>query len=198
MLKVVFLDKDGTLVKNVSYNVDPEKIEFIPGVIPGLKTLYSAGFGLIIISNQSGVARWYFREKDLKPVWERIEMELQQQGIPLLDIFYCPHHPDGLNPYYAKECECRKPEPGLLYLAAKKYNLNLADSWMVGDILDDVQAGTKAGCRTVLVDIGNETQWILGPGRLPTYLADSFEDAAEYICHHVKRDPAEKDLERSN
>jgi D,D-heptose 1,7-bisphosphate phosphatase len=198
MMKIVFLDKDGTLVRNLPYNVDPNAIELMPGVIEGLSWLHQAGFGLVVISNQSGVARGLFTESDLVPVWDRLRELLGENGIPLMDVFYCPHHPDGSNPAYTKECDCRKPAPGLLYQAANKYLLNLGQCWMVGDILDDVAAGNQAGCRTVLIDSPNETEWILGPGRLPTYIAESFEDTANYIVSQGDRNPADLEALRWN
>lgn len=191
MLKIVFLDKDGTLVRNLPYNVDPGRLELMPGVIEGLSKLHQAGFELIVVSNQSGVARGLFTEADLEPVWDRLRELLEEQDIPLLDVFYCPHHPEGIQPAYAKECDCRKPAPGLLLQAAEKYAVDLEQCWMVGDILDDVAAGNLAGCRSILVESTNETEWRLDPGRVPTYTAASFLDAAQFIVSHGNHHPAD-------
>lgn len=173
-MKAVFLDKDGTLIKDVPYNVNPSLIQPLPGVIQGLQTLHRAGYKLIIVSNQSGVARGYFEEADLLAVEERLRELLDCAGVPLAGFYYCPHHPDGVVLPYAQNCSCRKPGPGLLLRAAQEHGLNLHQSWMVGDILDDIEAGRRAGCKTVLLNNGHETEWRLSEHRRPHYTASSF------------------------
>ncbi len=167
-MKAIFLDKDGTLIENVPYNVDPERIRLMPGAVDGLRAWHAAGYKLIVVSNQSGVARGYFSEAALAAVAERLRALLHSEaGVPLAGFYYCPHHPEAAVPEYRRACTCRKPSPGMLLHAAAAQGLTLADSWMVGDILDDVEAGRRAGCRTVLIDNGNETEWVMTPYRRP-------------------------------
>ncbi len=179
--RAVFLDKDGTLVEDVPYNADPARIRLSPGCAAGLRALSAAGFRLVVISNQSGVARGFFPEAALAAVEERLRELLAALGVPLAGFYYCPHHPEGSVPAYRRRCGCRKPEPGLLRRAAAIHRLDLAGSWIVGDILDDVEAGRRAGCRTVLIDNGNETEWAVTPGRQPHHRAASIDEAARII-----------------
>lgn len=185
---IVFLDKDGTLVKDEPYNVDPKKIALAAGAAQGLRRLYKAGFRFIVISNQSGVARGYFSEEALESVGARLDELLCQSAGAALDAFYyCPHHPEGTIARYAVECGCRKPRPGLLLRAAGEQGIRLEDAWMVGDILDDIEAGNRAGCRTILIQNGNETEWIDGNYRSPDFFAGSLDEAAEIILTEVER-----------
>ncbi|MGF7214079.1 histidinol-phosphate phosphatase family protein [Spirosoma lacussanchae] len=181
MKKAVFLDKDGTLIVDVPYNVDPARIQLYPDASPALKRLQRAGYRLLVISNQSGVARGYFPETALNPVWQNLSAQLGRSGVTIDGFYYCPHHPHGSVEHYAVDCTCRKPAPGLLKQAAASYGLDLSQCWMVGDILNDVEAGSLAGCRTILVDRGNETEWLTGPHRIPTTTVQSLTAAADYI-----------------
>lgn len=179
--RAVFLDKDGTLVDDVPYNVDPGRMRFLPGVAEGLRRLHAAGFLLIVVSNQSGVARGLFPEDALNPVRERLDRMFADAGVPLAGFHWCPHHPEGRVRDYSVTCSCRKPSPGLVRLAAAEYGVSPARSWMIGDILDDVEAGRAAGCRTVLLDNGHETVWSLSRPRMPDHVAGSLAEAAALI-----------------
>ncbi len=183
----VFLDKDGTLVEDIPYNVDPGLIRLSAGAAEGLRLLHAAGFLLIVISNQSGVALGHFPESALAGVHARLAELVAGVGIPLAGFYYCPHHPAGRLPGYTLDCECRKPQPGLISRAAHDHTIDLESSWFVGDILDDVEAGRRAGCRTVLVDNGNETRWQRSPLRWPDLVADNLEDAALQIIAAARR-----------
>ncbi|AGY57192.1 D-glycero-alpha-D-manno-heptose-1,7-bisphosphate 7-phosphatase [Gloeobacter kilaueensis] len=180
----VFLDKDGTLIEDVPYNVAPERIRLMPGACEGLRLLAGAGWPLIVVTNQSGVAHGYFREAALAGVEARLRTLVAQCGAPLAGFYYCPHHPAGSVLPYARHCRCRKPRPGLLLRAARELPVDLGRSWLVGDILHDVEAGSRAGCRTVLLVNGHETEWVLGPRRLPDYLAADLNDAARFIVRN--------------
>lgn len=177
----VFLDKDGTLVDDVPYNVDPRRVRLADGVVEGLCALQSAGYPLIVISNQSGIARGYFTEDELQRAFEQIQRLLQPHGVLLDAFYYCPHHPQGVVEPYNIECDCRKPRPGLIVKAAYEHDIHLGDSWFVGDILDDVEAGQRAGCRTVFLNKGSETEWSGGPYRWPNQVAGNFREAARVI-----------------
>ncbi len=179
----VLLDKDGTLVENLAYNVNPARIRLLPGVSEGLRILKGAGYKLVVVSNQSGVARGRFTEEELLAAADALECLLSSADAALDGFFYCPHHPEGIVAPYALECTCRKPRPGLIQRAASELNLMLERSWMVGDILDDIEAGNRAGCRTVLIDQGNETEWYFAPDRVPDRVTDSFLEAANYIVN---------------
>lgn len=177
----VFLDKDGTLINDVPFNVNPALIRLTAGAAEGLAELHAAGNRLVIVSNQSGVARGLFPETALRAVEAKLRELLEEIGVPLAGFYYCPHHPKGSVAEYARACECRKPAPGLLRRAAAELRLHLPDSWMIGDILDDVQAGGAAGCRTVLLDNGHETEWRRSPEREPDLIAPDLAAAARAI-----------------
>jgi D-glycero-D-manno-heptose 1,7-bisphosphate phosphatase len=183
--KAVFLDKDGTLIENVPYNVDPDQIQLCEGAIAGLKLLQAADYQLIVITNQSGIARGYFPEAALNAVQHRLQELLAAHGIELDGFYYCPHHPDGVVTSYAIDCSCRKPQPGLLYQAAQEQAIDLTRSWLIGDILNDVEAGRAANCRTVLIDNGNETEWEFTSQRWPHHRAKTLHEAAQVILSYA-------------
>lgn len=185
--KAVFFDKDGTLIENVPYNVDPDKIWLTDGALEGVRLLHEAGYKILIASNQSGVAHGRFKEEALLPVRERLGELLAKNGVPLTDFYYCPHLPDAIVRRYAVHCFCRKPNPGLLFQAAREHNINLAASWFVGDILNDVEAGRRADCRTILMDNGNETEWELSPLRRPNFTVSNILEAAMIILETDQR-----------
>lgn len=155
--RAIFLDKDGTLVENVDYNVDPGLIRFPDGVLDSLGQLRNAGFELVVVTNQSGLARGMFSERELKHYLAELGSILKAEGTPLAGIYYCPHHPEARDSRYRRFCSCRKPNPGMLARASRELGLDLSHSWMVGDLLDDVEAGHRAGCWSALVNHdGNE------------------------------------------
>ncbi|KOP23177.1 HAD family hydrolase [Hapalosiphon sp. MRB220] len=183
--QAVFLDKDGTLVEDVPYNIKPDLIKLTQGAIAGLQLLQAWGYKLIVISNQSGVARGYFQESELVAVTKPLFKLFSEQGVTLDDFYYCPHHPDGVVSEYAISCECRKPEPGLIFRAADKHNIDLQNSWFIGDILNDVEAGNRAGCKTILIDNGHETEWLLSSMRIPHYTVTDLMAAAQVITRNL-------------
>jgi len=153
----VFLDRDGTLVEPRHYPSRPEDLHLFPGVAGELRSIQRDGYKLVVITNQSGLARGLFSELDLARMHQHLATTLREQGVDLDGIYYCPHHVDGVVPHLAIECDCRKPRPGLLRRAALDEDIDLERSWFIGDILDDVEAGRRAGCRTILVDLGTES-----------------------------------------
>lgn len=179
--RAIFLDKDGTLIQDIPYNVDPSKISLLDGVREGLRELTAKGFLLIVISNQAGVAHGHFTIESLEDVKTKIKHLLSPQEVTVHGFYFCPHHPDGAVNPYAILCECRKPMPGMLLEAAKDFDINLSESWMIGDILHDIEAGKAAGCHTILIDNGNETEWVLTPERIPEFTAKNFREAVSYI-----------------
>jgi len=177
----VFLDKDGTIIEDVPYNVDPSLMRFTSGAAQGLRMLHRSGYLLIVITNQSGVARGLFAEESLREVEQRLKYMLAEINVPLTGFYYCPHHPDGIIPAYSIQCACRKPAHDLVIRAAHDHRVDLARSWFVGDNLNDVEAGRRAGCRTVLIKVGHEIKSDVSPLRTPHYIAFDLAEAARVI-----------------
>ena len=149
--RAVFLDRDGTIVEDVNYLADPEELRLLDGAAEALRRLQDAGFLLLVTTNQSGVARGYLSEDKLCHIHEVLRDMLREHGVRLDDCYYCPHLPDGPVEHYARRCECRKPKPGLLEAAAREHGVQVGRSWVVGDSERDVEAGRRAGCRTILL-----------------------------------------------
>ena len=147
----VFLDRDGTLVEEMEFLVDPDKLRLFPGAAATVRRLNDAGLPVVIVTNQSMIARGLASEQQLALIHERLTTMLKAAGAHLDGIYYCPHHPDIGEPPYRGPCDCRKPLPGLLYQAAGDLGLDLAQSAMIGDTLRDLEAGAAAGCRTLIL-----------------------------------------------
>jgi D-glycero-D-manno-heptose 1,7-bisphosphate phosphatase len=194
--KAVFLDKDGTLVENVPYNIDPDKITFAPYVVEGLQLLQSNGYLLVVVSNQPGIAHGYFSIPELENANEALKVMSQKLGIYLDGFYYCPHDPLGTVEEFSINCVCHKPQPGLISKAAKDLSIDISKSWMIGDILNDVEAGNRAGCKSILINNGNETEWLPGPDRVPEYSVKDFREAARLIVAANKGMSDGKTLER--
>jgi histidinol-phosphate phosphatase family protein len=143
--------------------------------------LFQSGYKLIVVSNQAGVACGYFPEEALIAVKDKLHSLLENEGIILTGFYFCPHYVNGIIDEYAVDCYCRKPSPGMLLHAAEINDINLSESWMIGDILNDVEAGNRAGCKTILIDNGNETEWLPGKYRSPTITCHSINEAASCI-----------------
>jgi histidinol-phosphate phosphatase family protein len=145
----VFIDKDGGLVEGPPGHVDPALLQFKPGAVQALTALAARGFALLVVTNQSGLARGYFTRTQFARLQAALEKQLRDAaGIELLDFLVCPHAP---GPDGQPSCLCRMPAPGLLLRAARRHGIALEHSWMVGDVLDHVEAGRRAGCRTLLL-----------------------------------------------
>jgi histidinol-phosphate phosphatase family protein len=174
----IFLDKDGTLLEDVPYNVDPDAMKLAPGAREALAIFADVGALIFVISNQGGVARGRFEIGALDDVEARLHELVASCGATLSGVYWCPHDTQGSVAPYNRACDCRKPAPGMLLSAAREHDLALDRSWFIGDILDDVEAGRRAGCRTVLIDNGNETVWRRGPLREPHVVAADMHRAA--------------------
>ena len=184
--RAVFVDKDGTLVENVPYNVDPARLSFTRSALVGLRALADAGYAVIVVTNQPGLAMGRFTRREFAALESALCRRVREEsGVEIAAIYCCPHAP---TPGGRIGCLCRKPAPGLLRQAARAHRLDLAQSWMVGDILDDVEAGHRAGCRAVLLDVGNETEWKLSPIRSPEARCADLAEAARFI---LSREPIE-------
>ncbi|GAG11552.1 unnamed protein product, partial [marine sediment metagenome] len=146
--RAVFLDRDGTIVEDVGYLRATDDIRILPGAAEALTRLKEAGFLLLIVTNQSAVARGWLTEDAMLEIEREIERLLEREGAVVDGFYYCPHLPEGTVSRYARVCGCRKPQPGLLERAARGWDVNLARSYAVGDSERDVEAGRRAGCRT--------------------------------------------------
>jgi D-glycero-D-manno-heptose 1,7-bisphosphate phosphatase len=177
--QAVFVDKDGTLVIDVPYNADPAKVRLREGAAESLAALAAAGYALVVVSNQSGIERGYITRAQFAEVAAELSRQLRAAaGVRLLEIAICPHAPgaDG-----RPRCPCRKPAPGMLQRAARMHDIDLSRSWMVGDILDDVEAGRRARCRTVLLESGGETEWRQSPLRVPDARCAHWPEVVAFI-----------------
>lgn len=180
MEPAVFIDRDNTLIQNDGDLGDPEQVRLIDGVADGLKALREAGYRLIVVTNQGGVARGKFTEDDVDAVHQRIASLIDQAANRprIVDRFYyCPYHPEAEVEAYRREHSWRKPNPGMLLQAGRDMGLDLARSWMIGDQARDISAGRSAGCRTVLITSNGE----LAGESHPTAKAETFSDAVQHI-----------------
>ena len=149
--RAVFLDRDGTIVEDVRYLSAPDDVRLLPSAAAALSRLKSAGFLLLVVTNQSAIARGWLTERQLAEIHGHLQGLLSRQGVEIDDFFYCPHLPEGRVARYAKVCSCRKPQPGMLLQGAAKWNVDLTRSFAVGDSERDVEAGRRAGCRSILI-----------------------------------------------
>ncbi|MEN8128022.1 MAG: D-glycero-beta-D-manno-heptose 1,7-bisphosphate 7-phosphatase [Planctomycetota bacterium] len=151
--KAVFLDRDDTIVDDPGYIQSPEQIRLIPGAAQALKQLKKMGYLLVIVTNQSGVARGFVTEDDLEKIHQELKKHLAAENAMVDGLYYCPYHPDGEVKDFSIESNLRKPNAGMLFQAEEDLNIDLAQSWMIGDSYRDIQAGKAAGCHTILVDV---------------------------------------------
>jgi len=200
-MKAIFLDKDGALVDHLPQDaerragwqeerrLEPRRIRLSSGAGPALRLLARLDFRFFVVSNQADIARGRVPEATMHGVGDRLTDLLFRENLSLDGFYYCPHDPLGSVAPYAVECHCRKPLPGLLLKASFEHGIDLRASWMIGNVLHDVEAGNRAGCRTVLLDNGVETEWRLGPRRIPTRMAPDLYAAAVLIAgHHHAQD----------
>lgn len=184
MNRAVFIDRDGTISRDVPYCSRPEDFELLPGAGEGVRHLNESGFKVIVITNQSGIARGYFTEETLAKIHEKMSKDLEKAGARLDAIYYCPHHPE-------EGCECRKPKPTLLLQAASDLAIDLGQSYVIGDREMDMEMGRRGGCRaSLLVWEGGEEA---GHGRLedrPTF--GSVLEAVRWLIRHEEQERREK------
>ncbi|HDS83619.1 MAG TPA: D-glycero-beta-D-manno-heptose 1,7-bisphosphate 7-phosphatase [Phycisphaerales bacterium] len=156
--KAVFLDRDDTLISDPGYISDPAQVKLLPHVGQSLSMLKKMGYLLVVVTNQSGIARGIVTEQRLEQIHHHLKKLLADEGVYLDAIYYCPYHPDGTVEQYTLESDLRKPQPGMLLKAAEELEIDLSQSWMIGDSYRDVAAGTRAGCRTILLDTPGKPQ----------------------------------------
>jgi len=149
--KAVFVDRDKTLIEDPGYIGDPKDVKLLPGVELAIRSLHQGGYKVIVVTNQSGVARGLLTEQTLQAIHAEMRRQLRAKGVHLDGVYYCPYHPAGTVEKYARDSDLRKPKPGMLLKAAADMDVDLTASWMVGDSARDVEAGARAGCRTVRI-----------------------------------------------
>jgi histidinol-phosphate phosphatase family protein len=174
-VRAVFLDRDGTIAPDVPYCSHAEDFQLYPEAGLAIKLLKENGFKVIVITNQSGIARGYFTEETLGKIHNKLRNELKRCHTELDAIYYCPHHPDD-------GCECRKPDTALFIKAAKDNNIDYKSSFVIGDMPLDIIAGEKMGCKTVLIHHGNTNS--ARHAIKPDYVASDMLDAARWILNN--------------
>ena len=180
MKKAIFLDRDGTINVEKDYIYKSEDLVFEEGSIEALKTFKNLGYILIVVSNQSGIARGYFTEADLNIFNNNMNEILKKNGVEITEFYCCPHHPDGIGKY-KKVCECRKPNNKMIEDAIKKYNIDRAKSYMIGDKISDIGAGLKSNLKTVLVKTGYGLKDMEKIDKNETLICENLKDFSEIL-----------------
>lgn len=184
----VFLDRDGTLIEDPGYLADAAQVRLLPGAAEAIKRWNQAGYRLVVVTNQSGLARGVITENQLEDIHTQLELLLEEHGARLDALYFCPYldGPEAVVPKYRRDSHLRKPRPGMLQKAADELNLDLTHSWMVGNSVKDVQAGLAAGCRTVLILNGRQKE----PHVDADFQVESISDAVKAILGNMTRTPA--------
>jgi D-glycero-D-manno-heptose 1,7-bisphosphate phosphatase len=174
----IFLDRDGTINVDHGYVSEIDNFEFIDGVIDAMRELKRMGFALVLVTNQSGIARGMFSEDQFMQLTEWMDWSLADRDVDLDGIYFCPHHPEAIVEELRQSCDCRKPEPGMLLTAQQELNIDMASSYMVGDKIEDMLAAKAAGVgKKVLVRSGKP---VTAEG----------EAAADWVLNSLKELPA--------
>ncbi|MBP7032785.1 MAG: HAD family hydrolase [Syntrophobacterales bacterium] len=180
----VFLDRDGTMNEEVNYLSRMEQLRLYPQTVEAIRMVNAAGMKAVVVTNQSGIARGYFTEDFVRSVHDRIN-ELLAPGGARIDGFYvCPHHPVYGEGIYKQDCECRKPKPGMLLRAAAELNVDLSRSYMIGDMLKDIETGKKLGVKGILVRTGYGSNIVRTD--MPAYIAEDILEAVRWILEDRK------------
>ncbi|MED5580152.1 MAG: HAD family hydrolase [Nitrospinota bacterium] len=183
--KAIFLDRDGTLNRDVGYVTHLDDYELLPRAGAAVKKINDTGFLAVLVTNQAGVARGYFEESMIGKVHGKLQKGLELENANLDAIYYCPHVSNGADKTFSKDCEMRKPKPGMLLKAAHELDVDLTQSFMIGDKFSDLECGWSAGCQSALVLTGygrgefetNSEKWL----RQPDFVAEDVYHAVELI-----------------
>ena len=186
MTRAVFIDRDGTISEEVGYINHTSRFRIFPYSAEAIRYLHENDYLAILVTNQAGVARGYFSEDMVQSVHQKMSDELDQAGTALDAIYYCAHHPSVGDPPYRLDCDCRKPKPGLLLRAANDFNIELSESWMVGDRYSDIELAANARVKSVLVLSGygrgewehQRNTWSIQPD----LVAENLLEAVRLIC----------------
>ncbi|MFH1615163.1 MAG: HAD family hydrolase [Planctomycetota bacterium] len=183
--KAIFLDRDGTVNDDVGYLNHPSQVKLLPGAAEALIELKKMGYKLIIATNQSAVARGIVSEQVLETIHKRLKELLAEKGAYLDQIYYCPFHPQGVIEKYRRDSDLRKPNTGMLTLAADEMDIDLSQSWMIGNANSDVIAGRAAGCRTILINSIPNPESARSEDARPDYQAINLKECVNIIKHHI-------------
>jgi D-glycero-D-manno-heptose 1,7-bisphosphate phosphatase len=188
----VFLDRDNTVVEDPGYLADPNQVKLLPGAAEAIHRWNEAGYRVVMVTNQSGLARGLITEAQLEDIHAQLELLLEADDAEIDAIYYCPYldGPEAIVPKFRRDSSLRKPKPGMLLKAAEEMNLDLEASWMVGDGPADVQAGLAAGCKTVLLTDADESAEDLGAD----YVAESLSQAADIVLDELS-DPETQEID---
>lgn len=197
--KAIFLDRDDTLIDDPGYIKSPEQIKLLPGATEALSQLKKMGYLLVIVTNQSAIARGYIDERQLDTIHSHLKSLLAEDGVGLDGLYYCPFHPEGVVKDFSMESNLRKPNSGMLEKAAGELDIDLSRSWMIGDSYRDVKAGKNAGCQTILVDVPGKTRQKKADDPDPDRKAVNLREAVNIVrmfefhqkAKAVKKDKAE-------
>ncbi len=174
MNRAVLLDRDGTIIRDAHYCSRVEDVELLPKAGEGLKLLSDCGFRLLVITNQSGLARGFFNEDTLGRIHQTMRVKLAAFGARLDAIYYCPHHPNDM-------CDCRKPNPKLVYQATKDWEIDLNESFVIGYRLTDIQMAKAVGCKAVMIESEYTENDLKGSSVVPDCIMPDIESAARWI-----------------
>jgi len=183
--RFVVLDRDGTIIVERNYLSDPDGVELLPGVPEALRNLRQAGFGLVVITNQSGIGRGYFTESQLQEIHDRMNQLLEKENVELDGIYFCPHLPTD-------SCQCRKPQTALLESASADHNFDAERCFVIGDKLSDIELGQDKRATTILVRTGYGNQVEQEGAASPSYTAENLIDAANFILNQVQNELPER------
>ena len=185
----VFLDRDGTINEQMGYINHSCRFQLLPGAAEAIKKLNDMDIPVVVISNQSGLARGYFPEELLGEVHEKMNRLLAEKGAHVDAIYYCPHHPEAKEERFREACSCRKPRPGLVLKAAKQLNLDPGRSYVVGDRWSDIKTAANCGAKSVLVrtGYGRGDELYIGPQQKiqPDYVAEDLMEAVAWILQEI-------------
>ena len=184
--KAIFLDRDDTLIEDLGYINHPDQVKLLDGAPEALAELKALGYKLVVVSNQSAVARGIVSEQVLGKIHDRLKQLLAEKGGFLDRIYFCPYHPDGVIAKYRKESNWRKPNPGMLLAAADEMTLDLSQSWIIGNSDPDIQAGLRAGCKTILIDHPSHYKRLDIEKSSPDYRAVNIKEAVNIIKKHLR------------
>ncbi len=186
MKPAVFLDRDGTINRDVGYVNHPDQLELIPRSAEAIRMLNNAEHPVVVITNQAGIAKGIFREEDLPTVHEAFVQMLAGEGARIDGFYFCPHHPAGTVEKFTRTCACRKPAPGLLHQAGRDMNIELSQAWVVGDKASDVQLAHNVGATAVMVLTGHgSSQWREYPSACtaPHHVCNNLYEATQWILN---------------
>ena len=182
MTQAVFLDRDGVITQEPPHYAHKlSQLKLIPGAAGAIRLLNENDYTVVIVSNQSGIGRGYYKEEDAEIYNQALERKLAEEGAHIDAIYICPHYPEAKIEKYRLECDCRKPKPGMLKKAEEELSIVLKQSFMVGDKSVDIEAGKRAGCRTVLVKTGYGSEELKQNNVECNYIAENLADAVSYI-----------------